>query len=131
MRKMHWRERNRGSEERRGETGCGGEGTVQCRPFSNPTVSLGTADHGSTAAEPDCDVESAGSGGSGGAADGAAVGAADMIANVRSRQLVEACYLKCQALPMSLKVSFSRLFVLLSFNNKRGITERCHAKKAH
>lgn len=87
---MHWRERNRGSEERRGETGCGGEGTVQCRPFSNPTVSLGTADHGSTAAEPDCDVESAGSGGSGiavgGEEDGATDGAADMIANVRSRQ---------------------------------------------
>ena len=51
-------------------------------------MSLGTADHGSTAAEPDCDVESAGSGGSGIAvgADGAADGAADMIANVRSRQ---------------------------------------------
>jgi hypothetical protein len=90
---MHWRERNRGSEERRGETGCRGEHTVQCRPFSNPTVSLGTADHGSTAGELDCNVESAGSGGTGIAVGGAADGAADMIANVRSRQRGEACSL--------------------------------------
>ena len=78
-RELRYRERD--SEERRGETVCGGEYTVQCRPFSNPTVSLGTADHGSTAAETDCDVESVGSGGSGIAVGGAA----DMIANVRSR----------------------------------------------